>query len=106
MPLPLEDLLDRTRDALLAGDLAALATLAPEVETETDSLRPLPEADARRLRLKADRNARLLQSAARGLRAAQERLVQITTGPTLTTYDARGRKAVLSDAPNPVLRRF
>jgi hypothetical protein len=102
----LEDLLDRTLAALLSGDLATLAALAPEVAAQTDSLAPLPAADARRLQQKADRNARLLQSAARGLRAAQDRLEQITAGPTLTTYDAQGRKAALSATAAPALRRF
>ncbi len=95
----LEDLLDQTRDALLAGDLAALAQLGPLVEAQTDSPPRLDAAAARRLRTKADRNARLLQAAGRGINAARERLADITTGPTLTTYDARGRKAAFAAAP-------
>lgn len=106
MSLPLEDLLDRTHAALLAGDLATLATLAPEVASRAEALGPLPEEDMRRIGRKADRNARLLQSAARGVRAAQDRLVQITRGPTLATYDALGRKADLTDTASPALRRF
>lgn len=96
---PLEDLLDQTRDALLSGNIAALARLGPLVETQADLLPRLDATTADRLRRKAERNAQLLQAAGRGLRAARDRLTDITAGPTLTTYDQRGRKASLSAAP-------
>jgi hypothetical protein len=106
MFLPLDDLLDRTRDALLSGDLAALTKLAPQLAAQAESLQPLATDVAHRLHQKAERNARLLQSAARGMRAAQDRLVQITTAPSLATYDSQGRKATLAETSAPALRRF
>jgi hypothetical protein len=92
----LEALLDETRVAVLAGNLAALADLGPRIESLVQDLPPLRDRDvATRLRQKAERNAGLLTAASRGLRAAQTRLGEIAAGPTLTTYDARGQKAAL-----------
>lgn len=90
----LETLLDQTATALLAGDLAALARLAPEIEAALDA--PPDRASAERLQWKAQRNARLLEAASRGVKAARLRMTEITRGPTLTTYDARGRRAELA----------
>jgi hypothetical protein len=72
----LEDLLDRAADALLAGDLAALAQLTPEIERA--SISATDRASAERLQEKALRNARLLQAATRGVKAAHLRLTEIT----------------------------
>jgi hypothetical protein len=105
MPTALETLLDQTRDAVLAGDIAALADLAPQVEAEAGDLR-LDASAVRRLQEKAARNAQLLQAATRGIRAAQDRLEEISSGPTLTTYDARGKRAAIAP-PSPAMpRRF
>jgi hypothetical protein len=101
----LDDLLDATRDALLAGDLAALTGLGDRVAAEVDRLPVLDARDANRLRFKAERNARLLQAAGRGLRAARDRMAEITSGPSLTTYDKEGRKARLA-GPMQALGRF
>lgn len=98
----LEDLLDLAREAMLAGDLPALAALTPQIEgaVATD----LDPPTARRVAQKADRNARLLQAAARGVRAAQARLRDITARPVLTTYDAQGRKDTIA-AVSPLAPR-
>jgi hypothetical protein len=90
----LEALLDAAADALLAGDLAALSQLTPQIESA--ALAPADRAAAERLQAKAQRNARLLQAATRGVKAARLRVAEITRGPTLTTYDARGQKAQLA----------
>lgn len=95
----LEDLLDATTAALLAGDLTALARLAPQMEQA--DLSPADQPQLLRLQSKAHRNARLLQAAARGVKAARLRVDEITRGPTLTTYDAQGQKALI--APSGIL---
>ncbi|MCX7286985.1 MAG: hypothetical protein NTW20_05345 [Rhodobacterales bacterium] len=100
----LEDLLDQTRDALLSGDIDALAKLGPLMESQAGAIPRGDTETADRLRRKAERNARLLLAAGRGLRAARDRLADITTGPTLTTYDERGRKASHSLAPTSLGR--
>lgn len=92
----LETLLDQTRDAVLVGDLATLADLAPRVAAMAEDLPHLDAAAAGRLIRLAERNAQLLQAATRGVRAAQCRLGEIVDGPTLTTYDARGQKAAIA----------
>ena len=56
----------------------------------------IPGASAVRLQQKALRNARLLEAATRGVKAARLRMTEITRGPTLTTYDARGQKAEIA----------
>lgn len=91
----LEDLLDRVADALLAGDLMALASLTPRIEECAVGLQPLDRATASRLQGKASRNARLLDAATRGVKSARLRVCEILQGPTLTTYDARGHKAAI-----------
>lgn len=91
---PLDLLLDRAADALLVGDFSALAALTSQIESASVTL---PDrASAERLQRKAQRNARLLEAASRGVRAARLRVAEITRGPTLTTYDARGQKAQIA----------
>ena len=87
---PLDALLDQAAEALLTGNLAGLAALAPQIESADI---PSDRASAERLRAKAERNARLLEAATRGVKAARTRVAEISRGPTLTTYDARGQKA-------------
>lgn len=98
----LEDLLDQAARALLAGDLGTLATLTAQIESA-----PLPQdrMTAERLRTKAERNARLLDAAKRGVKAARLRVAEITRGPTLTTYDARGQKAQIAPQGLTAARR-
>ena len=95
MSTQLEVLLDLTRDALIAGDFAVLAQLSAQVEVLADAFPRVDRQTADRLRSKADRNARLLQAATRGIKAARQRLSDISTASTLSTYDARGRREVI-----------
>lgn len=92
--MPLEALLDQVATALLAGDLTTLARLTPEIETTR--LAPPDRASAQRIQQKAHRNARLLEAATRGVKTARQRITEITRGPMLTTYDARGHKAEIA----------
>lgn len=105
MQASLDDLLDQARDALVTGNLSALADLAPRVEALAESLSQIDRPAAERLRRKADRNARLLQAATRGVRAAQQRWLEINTGASLVTYDARGRRETLSGPSVQMPRR-
>ena len=104
MTHPLDDLLDQTHRALLSGDLALLGRLAPLVEEQAFQAGPMEVDTANRLRSKAERNARLLQSALGGLRAARARFLDITGRGSLTTYDALGRKATVPQE-NPTSAR-
>lgn len=87
----LEALLDQVAAALIAGDFVALAQLAPQVEATSPSAGDRQLAES--VLAKSQRNARLIEAASRGVRAARLRMSEITRGPELTTYDARGQKA-------------
>lgn len=89
-------LLEQQKQALLSGDLAALALLPDRFEQAMRQLaddRPKPEAMTD-LAQAAARNARLVLSAHEGLARARR---DITPPGTLTTYDAQGRRQL----PNP-----
>ena len=94
-------LMDRERQLLLSGDLAALARLVPE---KTRLAAALPRAGADRdaveaLSRSAHRNARLLSAALSGIQSAQLRLSAAReTPPNLKTYDRGGRRQTLGSA--------
>jgi hypothetical protein len=97
--------LDRTYAALLRGDLAALGPLAAELAA-LPALQRLDRGTADRLGAKVARNSRLMQAAARGVRAARGRLTEISAEPALTTYDARGRRLSVGQVSGDAPRRF
>lgn len=87
----LEALLDEVAEALTTGNFAALTQLAPQIDSIS-----IPGGDARfaeSVLAKAQRNARLIEAASRGIRAARLRMSEITRGPELNTYNALGQKA-------------
>jgi flagellar biosynthesis/type III secretory pathway chaperone len=90
----LETLLDLAAAALIKGDFDALTNLTPQIEAQ--KLARTDRRTAEALQTKALRNARLLDAASRGVKAAQLRISEVTRAPTLTTYDARGQKAQIS----------
>jgi hypothetical protein len=90
----LETLLDLAAAALIAGDFDALTRLTPQIEAQ--GLTTTDRRTAEALQAKAQRNARLLDAATRGVKAARLRLTEVVRGPTLTTYDSRGQKAQIS----------
>lgn len=92
-------LLVSEREALLSGDLAALADLADRKQrllAELDGAaveRPLLATILSR----SKSNQSLIEAALRGVRKARERLeVARAGGATLDTYDARGNTASYS----------
>jgi hypothetical protein len=99
----LERLLDDAAEALLSGNLAALALLTTQIESI--DLQAMGRVGAERIRSKAERNARLLESATRGVKAARLRMAEIVRGPALTTYDARGQKALIAPSGGEPARR-
>jgi hypothetical protein len=93
----LEDLLDQAAAALVVGDFAALSRLTPMIEAK--DLSGTDRRGVESLREKALRNERLLDAAARGVKAASLRFSEAVRGPTLTTYDSRGQKAQITPSP-------
>jgi hypothetical protein len=102
-----ERLLDRVHAALMAGDLASLPVHVTALEAlPMDGLAGSGAGSLARLRAKADRNARCLEAAGRGLRAAQRRLAEIrAAGQTLQTYDVQGQRQALGGAAQQIARR-
>lgn len=99
MSAQLETVLDQVRDALIAGNLQDLDGMADQVSDLAATLSGLDRATVERLQRKADRNARLLAAATRGVKAAHQRLADIKNSATLSTYDASGRRETLVTAP-------
>jgi hypothetical protein len=99
----LEALLDEALDALVAGDLDRLARLTPQIASV--ELAVSDHRTAERLQAKAKRNARLLEAATRGVKAAGRRMAEIMDGPTLTTYNASGKKALIANRTQTQIRR-
>jgi hypothetical protein len=101
-----EQLLDATRAALLAGDLAALAPLAERCEQLLAGGLPRDPAGLGRIAAKADRNAALLTAAARGVASARRRVAELSGGARFLTYDSAGRRGVLTEEPAAAARRL
>lgn len=99
----LEAFLDQAASALIAGDFDALSRLTPHIESF--DLADVDRRTAQILTEKSQRNARLLDAAARGIKAASQRYSEVVRGPTLTTYDSRGQISHLSSAPETRTRR-
>ena len=88
-------LLDAVHQALQQGAFVELATLTSRVERALAGFDPTRDgAELERLRAKAERNARCLLAAGRGLRSARARLKEIAVaGQGLPTSDRAGRRS-------------
>jgi hypothetical protein len=86
-------LLDRQRRALLAGDMASLDGMETQLERSMRRLLDarVPQRELARIREGAAQNARMLEAARAGVRAARGR-VAARAGAPLTTYDATGQR--------------
>lgn len=95
----LDVLLEREREALMAGRLEALTDLLDQKERLIDRLNGLEGLDAvdlQPLRGKAQRNQALLDGALRGIRTVANRFSTLRKiRRTLETYDSQGRKSAL-----------
>jgi hypothetical protein len=99
----LDSLLDSAAEALLSGDFAELARVTPQIDAASIDLKD--HHAAKRLDAKAKRNARLLEAAMRGVKAARLRMAEVHAGPTLTTYNMRGQKALIPALTTEPIRR-
>ena len=104
----LEAALDHLYHCILAADFRNLPKILGETERLTARLAPLADKSiAIRLRHKATRNGLCLQAAARGLRAAQRRLVEMSSaGTQLSTYTSRGQRAEVGIGPGTMAKRL
>ncbi|SMX47468.1 hypothetical protein [Actibacterium lipolyticum] len=102
----LHDLLERERAVLLSGQFADLEKITAEKARIQGQLAPETPADLSALRVAAQRNARLLSAAQRGLDGARERLKAIQNrGADLNTYDRFGQRLCTTQSGIKLLRR-
>ncbi len=98
MPHEIAVILDDMHGALLRGELARLAELAPALQAANPQT--LTAAEAQRIRKQAQRNALCLDAAMSGVKSARRRLADIADAAKgLTTYDKTGVRATLPLAP-------
>jgi len=106
-------LLEEERRCLLAGNLAGLETLATEklalastLATTGNRRTAMEERDAARLGAAAQRNQRLLEAAAEGLRNAMRRVTELRNlHRGRGTYGAGGHRAESAESVR-IERRF
>jgi hypothetical protein len=97
----LESLLADLRERLSSGDFGVLDALSAQIAAALETLAAAPaDPDAlHRIRALADRNAAALAAAARGVRAARQRLRDVAdAGAGLGTYDSGGRRQIIAAA--------
>lgn len=91
----LDRLLDEVAAKVRFGDFSGLAGIVPKLEAALAELSGMPPSvTLERLRTKAETNARLLEAARRGVKAARRRIEdarQVTQG--LQTYDMSGKRS-------------
>lgn len=104
----LDEVLDRERLALTSGRLDQVERLIETKERLVDQLNGVGEKEPglRDLRVKAERNRLLLDSAMQGIRGVADRLAELQRVRLGTdTYDQNGRKARLHVAAPPKLEK-
>lgn len=106
--LGLEAALDQLHSCILAADFELLPKILAETERQLAKLHPVPDRTViERLKYKADRNSRCLQAAARGLRAAQRRLGEVSaTDAQLSTYTKSGKRSEVAMLPGAMAKRL
>lgn len=102
----LDQLLDRERAALLAGDLAAMTDLAEQKEKILNDMTNADRAGLAKLQGKAQRNSELLDSAMTGIRSVIDRLQALRDARrTLETYDQNGLRHSIESHPRMRIER-
>lgn len=103
-----EAALDQMYQCVLAANFDNLPKIVMETEQLVGRLDSLTdEAAAVRLRHKAHRNGLCLQAAARGLRAAQRRLGEMSnTNDRFSTYTSGGQRAEVATGPGSLAQRL
>jgi hypothetical protein len=90
-------ILDATHAALLEGDLDAIGPLAQRLDDLWGTLRDCSGDTLTLIRAKAARNAKTLQAAEQGVRAARRRLSELQEAASgHRTYARDGHRAVVA----------
>lgn len=90
-------LLDQVHDCLRRGDLAALPALTAALQEAETGARFASAEDLLKIRRLAERNAKSLIAARRGITAARRRIEEvISVARGLVTYDRNGQRVAES----------
>ncbi|SFR00620.1 hypothetical protein [Poseidonocella sedimentorum] len=104
----LDALLKTERDALLSGNLDAIARITEEKTALIEALgaaEPEPE-ELDEIRAKVRRNQDMLASSLKGIRAVAERMSELRrVRKEMTTYDANGQKTVVKTTLSEKMER-
>ncbi len=106
--IALEAALDETYRCVLTADFSDLPKIVLKTEELMARIGALKDKAALdRLRHKANRNRLCLQAAARGLRAAQRRMGEISNAASgLSTYTSHGQRAAIETTPGTLAQRL
>ncbi len=81
-----------SRAALLAGNLAELARQSGSLERGVETAMPGTLDDARLIKQMAEENSLLLAAALKGVRAARQRLRDLSEQGRFSTYQSNGQR--------------
>jgi hypothetical protein len=84
--------LTSARTALLAGNLVELANLSGKLEETAETMLPKSLKEARLIRQMAEENSVLLAAALKGVRAARQRLRDLSEQGRFSTYESNGNR--------------
>ncbi|MEY8828107.1 flagellar biosynthesis protein FlgN [Sedimentitalea sp. XS_ASV28] len=105
----LDELLDREREALLAGQLDQIEILMTTKEQLIDRINKLPVEDRTPLEAihqKVTRNQALLNSALEGIRAVADRMAELRRVRSgFETYDHRGKRQTFGSSVDSNLEK-
>jgi hypothetical protein len=99
-------ILDATHAALLDGDLDAIGPLALRLDAALDSVHACSPDMLALIRAQAQRNARTLQAAEQGVRAARRRLSELQEAASgHRTYGRDGQRAAMAGQTGQLRQR-
>jgi hypothetical protein len=99
--------MDAVHTAVLAGRIDDLAPLTDMITTASADLTTATEQQMRLIQGMAARNALCLQSAMKGIRAAQRRVAELRAASTgHATYDQNGQRARLGAVAGNLRQRI
>ncbi|MFZ1470040.1 MAG: hypothetical protein WAT09_13850 [Paracoccaceae bacterium] len=98
--------MDETLAALKRGDLPGLAALTARSDAALEAGGACDLALAQRLQAKAQKAARMIAAASKGVKAARQRVQDLTTEGRFSTYDSGGRRDQVGVSPAMAARRL
>lgn len=98
--------LTAARNAVLSGNLVELAAFPERLERALATARPRSLKDAQRIRALAEENDLLLAAALKGVRAARQRLRDLSDSARFSIYESDGQRQQLGVGGERTTRRL